>query len=133
MARSVAPLRWKLELKAANGRLRNSLNVVANKDYIARLQKAIADLHGANSKHVESVPVQEVFRGQTLWKGIVEVFSLTDHPKAKRAYAWSYMEGAKNETEQFVAVLELPPVDSPQAAVKVAVGNAVKEARASRN
>lgn len=106
---------------------------MANKDYIARLRKAIADLHGADSTHVKSVPVREVFRGQTLWNGTVEVFDLTGHPKAKRAYAWSYTEGPKNETEQFVAVLELPPVDSPQAAVKVAVGNAIKEARAGRN
>lgn len=106
---------------------------MANKDYIARLKTAIAHLHGAESKHVESVPVQEVFRGRTLWKGIVEVFDLTGHARAKRAYAWSYKEGAKNETEQFVAVLELPPVDSPQAAVKVAVGDAVNKERSSRN
>jgi len=106
---------------------------VANKDYIARLQKAISHLHGTDSKHVESVPVHEVFRGKTVWKGIVEVFDLTNHPNAKRAYAWSYMEGKNNETEQFVAVLEIPPVDSPQTAVKIAVGDAVKNARSSRN
>lgn len=106
---------------------------MANKDYISRLQKAISHLHGAESKHVDSVPVHEVFKGKTLWQGTVEVFDLTGHPKARRAYAWSYMEGKNNETEQFVAVLELPPVDSPRAAVKVAVGDAINKARVTRN
>jgi hypothetical protein len=133
MEQSVALRQWKLELKTVNGRLRNWWNVVANKEYIARLQKAIKHLHGAESKHVESVAVQEVFRRKTLWKGVVEVFTLIGHPKAQRAYAWSYMEGQNNETEQFVAVLELPPVDSPQAAVKVAVGEAVNKVRSSMN
>jgi hypothetical protein len=67
-------------------------------------------------------------RGQTLWDGVVEVYSV-DHPKAKHAYGWSYIGDDKNE--EFVAVLELPPVTSPQTAVKVAVGHAVKKARRS--
>jgi hypothetical protein len=43
---------------------------------------------------------------------------LMGHPNAKRVYAWTYGDGAQNTT---VAVLEIPPVDSPQSAVKVAV------------
>ena len=40
------------------------------------------------------------------------------HPKAKRAYAWTYRDGDQNKT---VAVLEIPPVDSAENAVKVAI------------
>jgi hypothetical protein len=99
---------------------------VANKDYIERLKQVIFHLHKADSEHVQSVPVEEVFRGRTIWKGIVEVFNLIRHPKAKRCYAWSHRAGKDDKDERFVAVLELPPVDSPQAAVKVAVASEIK-------
>jgi hypothetical protein len=66
---------------------------VANKDYIERLKQVIFHLHKASPIWVESVPVHEVFRGETVWKGEVEVFDLTGHPKAKRAYGWSHPEG----------------------------------------
>ena len=62
---------------------------------------------------------KEVFEGQTTWRGTVEVFDLIGHPKAKRAYAWSYRDGNQNKT---VAVLEIPPIDSPESAVKAAIG-----------
>ncbi len=99
---------------------------MANKDYIERLRQAILHLHQADSVHVESVPVHEVFRGKTAWKGVVEVFDLKGHPKAKRAYAWSHRDGRHGQDERFVAVLEIPPVDSPQTAVKVAIAAEAK-------
>ena len=78
-------------------------------------------MHKCGSTHVESVPVHEVFQGQTVWQGDVEVFNLIGHPKAKRCYGWSY-----GEPEEFITILELPPVDSPQSAVKVGVSYQVK-------
>jgi hypothetical protein len=85
---------------------------------ITKLKDAIRAAHGCESLHVESVPVKEIFEGQTAWQGTVEVFDLVGHPKAKRAYAWTHRGDDQNET---IAVLEIPPVDSPQAAVKVAI------------
>jgi len=67
------------------------------------------------------VTVHEVFRGQTAWMGDVQVFTLSGHPKAKKAYAWSHADGKDDTGERFVTVLEIPPVDSPQTAVKVAI------------
>jgi len=61
-----------------------------------------------------------------VWQGEVEVFDLHGHPKAKRAYAWSHLDGAKGENERFVAVLEIPPVDSAQRAVQVQIVKDVK-------
>jgi hypothetical protein len=130
MAQFVALPRWKQASKKANGRLRNWLNAVANNDYIERLQQVIFHLHKADSKHVESVPVHELFRGQTVWKGVVEVFTLTGHPKAKKAYAWSHREGKNNEGERFVAVLEIPPVESPVTAVRASIVADGKKRRA---
>ena len=87
---------------------------------ITKLKDAIRATHGCESLHVKSVPVKEVFEGQTAWRGTVEVFDLIGHPKAKRAYAWSYREGDQHNT---IAVLGIPPVDSPQSAVKVAIAS----------
>ena len=86
--------------------------------YLAHLQKAIKSLYGADSKHVETVAVMETFEGKTVWEGDVEVFDLTNHPKAKRAYAWAYDVVTGSRT---LAVLELPPVISPLTAVRAAI------------
>jgi len=95
---------------------------VANKsDYIARVQVAIMQLHNCGATWRESAPVHEVFRGETVWKGDVEIFDLTGHSKAKRAYGWSHPDGPENKTERFVAVLEIPPVVSPITAVRAAI------------
>jgi hypothetical protein len=99
---------------------------VANKEYIERLQMVIHHLHGCDSKHVETVLVHEVFRGQTVWEGEVEVFDLVGHPKAKRCYGWSHLEGKDDEGERFVTVLEIPPVESADTAVRAQI---VKDAR----
>ena len=93
---------------------------------ITELKDAIRAMHGCESLHVESVPVKEVFEGQTAWEGTVEVFDLVGHPQAKRAYAWTYRDGDQNKT---VAVLGIPPVDSPQSAVKVAIASKAKKKR----
>ena len=94
---------------------------MANEDYIERLKQVIFHLHKSDSRHLESVPVHEVFRGQTVWRGVVEVFALTKHPKAQRCYAWSHRAGKDDKDERFVAVLEAPPVDSAQKAVRAAI------------
>jgi hypothetical protein len=82
------------------------------------LQHAIKEVHGCDSRHVESVSIHEVFQGGKVWRGTVEVFDLIGHPKAKRVYAWSFKDGNKIVT---AAVLQLPPVDSPQSAVELAI------------
>jgi hypothetical protein len=98
-------------------------------DYIAELQKAILDLHGCEASYAETVPVTETFQGETVWQGEVEVFNVRGHPKAKRAYAWAHATGDNDQARRYVAVLELPPVDSPQTAVKVAVMSEIKDAK----
>jgi hypothetical protein len=87
---------------------------------ITELKDAIRATHGCESLHVESVPVKEVFEGKTAWEGTVGVFDLVGHPKAKRAYAWSYRDG--DETKS-IAVLQIAPLDSAESAVKVAVAS----------
>jgi hypothetical protein len=38
---------------------------------IEALAKAILDLHGCKATWIKSVPVKEVFEGETVWEGIV--------------------------------------------------------------
>jgi hypothetical protein len=95
------------------------------KDYQASLVEAIKATHGVNAAHVESVPVKEVFQGKTAWDGTVEVFTITGHPKAKRCYAWGFKDG---EEWAITSVLEIPPVVSPQTAVKVAIAAYARKA-----
>ncbi|MGA2555062.1 MAG: hypothetical protein ABSG04_02185 [Verrucomicrobiota bacterium] len=91
---------------------------MAKREYIEKLQNAILDRHGCESSWVESLPVQDVFRDQTIWDSKVEVFSLSGHPKAKTAYAWIDQEERPLGTREVVeTVLEIPPVDSPLSAV----------------
>lgn len=86
---------------------------------ISALRDAIRHLHGCDSRWLESVPVHETHEGQVVWDGEVQVFELVGHPKATRAYAWSYAtEGTKR---RFIAVLGLPPVDSAVMAVRASI------------
>jgi hypothetical protein len=98
-------------------------------DYIAELQAVILNLHGAIAEYVETVPVSEEFQGQTVWRGEVEVFELQDHPKAKRAYAWGYT--TDDDDRRYVTVLEVPPVTSPETAVKASIVRDYREQQKS--
>ena len=102
----------------------NLSNAVAKTEYIERLEAFIRELHKCNPTHKTTVYVKEEFDGKTLWEGDVEVFSLFGHPKAKFCYGWSY-----GEPEEFICVLELPPVDSPQAAVKAGLARQVNQVK----
>ena len=88
---------------------------------IPALEEAIRHLHGLESTWLHSVPVVEKHEGKTVWDGEVQVFAVTGHAKATRAYAWSH-EASTSGRQQFHVVLGLPPVDSAQAAVRVEVG-----------
>jgi hypothetical protein len=90
------------------------------KSYIDELKETIERLHGGKASHLETVPVTESFEGKTIWRGDVEVFALEDHPKATRAYAW--MHGLDDsKAKRHIAVLHLPPVTSPESAVKAVI------------
>jgi hypothetical protein len=87
-------------------------------DYIRQLREAIKATHGCESRHVATSRVVSKFKGKTAWEGDVEVFDLTGHPKAKRCYAWGYVDNGQFRS---TSVLEIPPVDSPSTAVDVAI------------
>lgn len=88
--------------------------------YIDELKTVIRRLHGSEASHVETVPVKEMFQGQTVWEGEVEVFDLHDHPDAPRVYAWAH-ETDDADKRRHITVLHIPPVVSPETAVRAAI------------
>ena len=87
-----------------------------NEKYIQALRDAIRHTHGCASRYVMTVPVQEDFEGKIAWKGSVEVFDLAGHPRASQCYAWGFQDD--DGKWQYVAVLQVAPVDTPLKAVQ---------------
>jgi len=82
--------------------------MVANNDNIERIKSVILHFHQCKPSWVEDVPLEEVF-------------TRSGHPKLKKACAWSRGAGPDDRGERFATVLEIPPVESPQPALKVAI------------
>jgi hypothetical protein len=93
------------------------------------LVEAIRHLHGVDATHVETVHVRETHKGELVWEGDIETFDLVGHPGAARAYAWS--EATTGTKRRFFAVLALPPIDSPAAALRASILADAREAHAN--
>ena len=89
--------------------------------HIEELRDVIRRLHGADSTHIASVPVKEMFRGQAVWDGVVEVFDMIGHPTATRLYAWSHTTDDPANPRRHVTVLHSEGVTSPLLAVRAAI------------
>lgn len=95
-------------------------DAASNKDdYLKKLKLAIQQRHQCEATYRRSVSVHEKNKGKTIWKGDVEIFWLTGHPRAKRCYAWS--RGWENGRENLEIILELPPVIGAATAVRAAL------------
>jgi hypothetical protein len=84
-----------------------------------QLKCAVEAQHGGTATLVNSVHLTEIFGNKTVWDGVVHVFALTGHPKAKRAYAWS--SELDDGKRRFYAVLHMGPVTGPVEAVRAAI------------
>ncbi len=94
---------------------------------IKELEDTIQRLHGARAKHVKSVPVKETFQGQIVWLGTVEVFKLKGHPKTDKVYAWAHETDDPLHPIQQVTVLHIPPITSPELAVRAAIAKEYRD------
>ena len=90
------------------------------------LKRAVERLHNCKASHVEDIAVIEKFGSQTVWEGLVSVFRIEGHPQTDTCYAWaSPIEGS--DKKRFYAVLKVPPVDSPEKAVRAVIVRNSKE------
>lgn len=85
-----------------------------------RLGAAILKTHGVAAQWVTSTPIQEKKKGSTQWRGDIETFELVNHPTAKYCYAWAQDAG---EDSALIMVLKIPPVNSPQEAIREYLAN----------
>jgi hypothetical protein len=93
-----------------------------------QLKQTVESQHGGTATFVQSVPIHEERKGQTVWNGAVQVYDLVGSPSgATRAYAWSY--GLPDGQRRFFAVLHTGPITGPREAVRAAI---VVEARAGK-
>jgi hypothetical protein len=94
---------------------------------IKELGETIRKLHGAKATHIKSVSVKETFKGQIVWLGNVEVFKLKGHPKTDKAYAWAHETDDPLHPTRQVTVLHIPPVTSPELAVRAAIAKEYRD------
>jgi hypothetical protein len=87
---------------------------------ISDLQAVVRARHGCQSIYRRTEFVREAFQGGITWDGLVRVFKLINHSKAKYCYAWSYRESGEIK---YAAVLGIAPVNSSESAVKAVKGS----------
>ena len=87
---------------------------------VNQLREAIEGMHGGSARLAQSGPVREIFKGRTVWEGVVHVFDLAGHPTATRAYAWS-SPIESSAKRRFFAVLHTARINSPLEAVRAAI------------
>ncbi len=88
--------------------------------YIQNLRDTVAALHGCDCSHSGTSRVVEFFEGQKVFDGNVETFALSGHPAASEAFAWAF-QGVSEP--QYVAVLNVPPINDPSDAVRAAIAS----------
>lgn len=89
-------------------------------DYINNLTQAITAMHECRCKHFGTEYVREEHNGELVWEGDVEIFHLEGHPEANVAYGWGWDDDG---TVDYIGILNVIPVDSPQNAVKAAIAS----------
>jgi hypothetical protein len=89
---------------------------------VSQLKRAVESQHGCTAELVQAVPVKETFDGKTVWEGVVHIFKIYGHPKANKAYAWSFpIPIVGRDKRRLFAVLHVPPITSPAEAVRAAI------------
>lgn len=90
-------------------------------EYLANLSDAVTAMHGVSCTHSSTARVIETMDGKEVWNGDVEVFELSGHANATKAFAWGYKD---EQCEiKYMAVLNVPPIDSPREAVQAAIAS----------
>jgi hypothetical protein len=92
-----------------------------------QLQHAIERLHGGKCRYVETVQLTDEGKGKPIWSQAVHVFSLEGHPTTTHAYVWAEPVGGVGPKQQFTAVLQEGPIESPLDAIRASIIGAIKE------
>ena len=85
------------------------------------LQQVIRNVHGCESRHLETIHVLEKFEGQIVWDGKVEIFELSDPFAGRKCFAWGCVEERPRKQRRYVTVLDAPNVTSAGQAVRASL------------
>jgi hypothetical protein len=85
-----------------------------------QLTRAVQARYGCGATHIQAVSVTQIFDGRSVWGGMVHIFRLSGNLISDIAYVWSEA-GGKNEGEEIVSFLHIPPIASPRDAIKAAI------------
>lgn len=89
-------------------------------DSINRLKDIVERIHHCTASFIEEIAVIEKYGPNTVWKGIVHVFKIKGQPQADKCYAW-YSDIPETGKRKYYAVLHIPPIDSPEKAVRASI------------
>ena len=92
------------------------------------IKAAVEKSEGCRATPVAGIRVTEKWEGSTAWDGVVEIFELDGHPNASRAYAWRRWKGEGENDWEYVVVLNIPPIHSPNDAVKAYIASVYRSA-----
>jgi len=92
------------------------------------LTKTVEQICKCKASYLDQVAVIEEYGSNTVSEGIVHVFRITGHPRTDTCHAWSSpIEGTT--TRRYYAVLKIPPLDSPEKAVRASIVHDYKGGR----
>ena len=90
------------------------------RNYLDRLKAYVEEVQMCSAAFLETEHIKGPVNGETIWEGDVEVFWINSPTtRAKRCYGW-----LRGESDEFVTVLGLPPVNCALEAVRAAYGSA---------
>lgn len=96
------------------------------RDNIDELKKIIERLHKCKASYLDKITIMEKYGQKTVWQGIVHIFKISDHPQVDTCYAWSSpIEGSTKR--RYYTVLKIPPIDSPEKAVRATIARDYKQ------
>jgi len=89
-------------------------------DDLETLKNTVENLTKSTAVYLDKTAVIEKFGLKTAWQGIVYIFKIRGNPEAEICYAWSSPKEGSSK-RRYYAVLKIPPIDSPEKAVRAAI------------
>lgn len=89
---------------------------------IPRLKLAVERNHRCRATHIGTRLIVEPLPDGSIWRGVVHVFELAEHPQTDRCYAWAEQRGLRSVS---FTRLKIPPVKSAQTAVRVVLARRI--------
>ena len=85
---------------------------------IDNLAAGVQKLYGCDAVWIQTHLAHKDWYGDFATNGVVQVYELADHNRAKRCYVWNYEQHGQ---WYYTTLLEIPPVSDAESAVRAGV------------